>query len=424
MAARAAGSDSPRAYFAPHNVERTVNRLAQLALGLRFLRVNGVPCRDFGAIRPSLGRFSQRNGDGNGNALEVMIAEVVSSRRDPRAWIPRNNDRSQVKNAIAGGGLLRLEPSWVPRSFMIPGQRLKLHPDDLYALGGHRGGINERWFSSTTNADNGPGTPADEGLSYVRLDDGSRFLLKDAVETGRRSAARLGGDGAREGLEPALQVLRQHGADPASHAPERRAGEAARPQGQARGVLLPAAVQQDRQQLSRTRSWASSPGTTKADVRRCLENWNKGDNGILFLSRAFRLEPGTGWQIDPGILHAPGSLVTYEPQVDSDVFAMFQSEVEGRITPLGAADEGRPAGVSPRSRLSRRAARLGRERQPDLRGRQPLFPKPVKPFARPSPRATASSGSPTARGWYSAKELTVLPKRTVTIKDAAPTASS
>jgi len=93
-------------------------------------------------------------------------------------------DRAQVKNAIdAGGGMLRLEPSWVPRSFMIPGERLKLHPRDVYALGGHRGGINERWFSSTTNADNGPGTPADEGLSYVRLDNGSRFLLKDAVDT-------------------------------------------------------------------------------------------------------------------------------------------------------------------------------------------------------------------------------------------------
>ena len=45
-------------------------------------------------------------------------------------------------------------------------------PTTLYACGAHRGGINERWFSSTTNADNGPGTPADEGLSYVRLDGG------------------------------------------------------------------------------------------------------------------------------------------------------------------------------------------------------------------------------------------------------------
>ena len=93
-------------------------------------------------------------------------------------------DRSQVQDAIgAGGGLLRLEPAWVPRTFMHPGRRLRLHPDDLYALGAHRGGINERWFSSTTNADNGPGTPADEGLSYVRLESGKRFLLKEAVET-------------------------------------------------------------------------------------------------------------------------------------------------------------------------------------------------------------------------------------------------
>src|SRR5437762_7739126 len=93
-------------------------------------------------------------------------------------------NRSQIQEAIdAGGGVLRLEPCWVPRSFMHPGRRLRLHSDDLYALGAHRGGINERWFASTTNADNGPGTPADEGLTYVRLPDGQRLLLKAAVET-------------------------------------------------------------------------------------------------------------------------------------------------------------------------------------------------------------------------------------------------
>ncbi len=42
------------------------------------------------------------------------------------------------------------------------------------------------------------------------------------------------------------------------------------------------------------------PGTTKEDIRGCLENWNQGDNGILFHARAYRLEPGSGWQIDPG----------------------------------------------------------------------------------------------------------------------------
>ena len=43
-----------------------------------------------------------------------------------------------------GKGILRLAPNWVPRSFCVPGRRIKLHPDDYYALGGERGGIDER----------------------------------------------------------------------------------------------------------------------------------------------------------------------------------------------------------------------------------------------------------------------------------------
>ena len=75
------------------------------------------------------------------------------------------------------------------------------------------------------------------------------------------------------------------------------------------------------------------PGTTKEDIGRCLERWNEGDNGILDLSKAYRLQPGTGWLVPPCVLHAPGSLVTYEPQWGSDVFGMYQSMVEGRAVP-------------------------------------------------------------------------------------------
>ena len=75
------------------------------------------------------------------------------------------------------------------------------------------------------------------------------------------------------------------------------------------------------------------PGTTKAQVRQCIADWNKGDNGILDLSKAYRLKPGSGWLIHPCILHAPGSLCTYEPQWGSDVFGMYQSLVEGREVP-------------------------------------------------------------------------------------------
>jgi hypothetical protein len=76
-----------------------------------------------------------------------------------------------------------------------------------------------------------------------------------------------------------------------------------------------------------------TPETTKAQVRRCLENWNLGDNGILDLSTAHRLKRGTGWLVPPGVLHAPGTMCTYEPQWGSDVFSMFQSMVEDRTVP-------------------------------------------------------------------------------------------
>src|SRR5258707_13419621 len=66
------------------------------------------------------------------------------------------------------------------------------------------------------------------------------------------------------------------------------------------------------------------PGTTKAQVRKCLEDWNKGDNGILDLSRAYLLKPGTGRLIPPFVLHALGSTCSYEPQWGCGVFCMHQ----------------------------------------------------------------------------------------------------
>jgi len=82
-----------------------------------------------------------------------------------------------------GNGILRLKPTWVPRSFCRPGKRIKLHPDDYYVLGLKRGGIDERWLSSTTWAENGPDTPEDEGLSYAVSKDGkTQILLRDLVD--------------------------------------------------------------------------------------------------------------------------------------------------------------------------------------------------------------------------------------------------
>jgi hypothetical protein len=96
----------------------------------------------------------------------------------------------------AGKGVLRLSPTWVPRSFLHPGKRVRLHPDDYYAYGLDRGGIDERWFASTTEAAN-EGRVPDEGLSWCVF-EGERFLLRDAVAEGK---GRLVGSGVWKDYE-------------------------------------------------------------------------------------------------------------------------------------------------------------------------------------------------------------------------------
>jgi len=327
--------------------------------------------------------------------------------------------RSQVKEVIdAGGGILRLQPCWVPRSFLMPGKRLKLHPDDLYAFGGHRGGIDERWFSSTTKAANGPLTLPDEGLSYIRPNGGGKFLLKDAVESagdlllGAEVMEREGGWNLLckffDNMGPIPHHMHQ------SEAFAKLVGQRGKPE----AYYFPPQYNQVQNNFPHT-YMGLEPGTTKEDVKACLEKWNKGDNGILLHSRAYRLEPGAGWQIDPGVLHAPGSLVTYEPQVNSDVFAMFQSEVEGRIVGWDLLTKDVPA--EHKNDLDFLISMLDWEGNinPNFAQTNKTFPRPVNSVEEMAAEGYTEKWITYGTPYYSAKELTVLPKRAVTINDSA-----
>ncbi|HVX11799.1 MAG TPA: hypothetical protein VHC22_11510 [Pirellulales bacterium] len=230
----------------------------------------------------------------------------------------------------AGQGVLRLTPTWVPRSFLHPGKRIKLAPTDWYAYGAHRGGIDERWFASTTEAANDNRTP-DEGLSYVAF-EGQRFTLRDAVaEAGGRLIGKPMFDKYRrwpvyskffDNMGPIPHHMHQGFED------AKLTGQEGKPE----SYYFPPQLNNVDNNFAYT-FMGLEPGTTKQQLRKCLEDWDKGDNGILDLSRAYRLKRGTGWLIPPGVLHAPGSLCTYEPQWGSDVFGMFQSLVEGREVP-------------------------------------------------------------------------------------------
>src|SRR5207253_6444787 len=110
-----------------------------------------------------------------------MAKKARPAKKTTRPAVPHPVVANPIKRAIeAGAGILRLAPTWVPRSFLMPGRRIKLAPQDIYALGAQRGGIDERWFASTTPAAN-EGAPPDEGLSYVVQDGKKAFTLKDAV---------------------------------------------------------------------------------------------------------------------------------------------------------------------------------------------------------------------------------------------------
>lgn len=243
------------------------------------------------------------------------------------------NLSENVHNALeAGQGILHLAPTWVPRSFLMPGKRMRLAGEDLYALGADRGGIDERWFASTTKADNGPGTAEDEGLSYVVGPDEERFLFVEAVA---EAGAQLIGQAMMDSwgrwplyckffdnmgpIPHHLHQLNEH-VQPIGreHKPE--------------AYYFPPQLNPVGNNFPYT-FFGLEPGTTKDDLYRCLERWNEGDNGILDLSKAYRLKPGSGWLVPPGLLHAPGSLLTYEVQWGSDVFAMYQSLLEGRVVP-------------------------------------------------------------------------------------------
>jgi hypothetical protein len=316
----------------------------------------------------------------------------------------------------ANEGLLRLAPTWVPRSFLMPGKRIKLAPQDYYALGAHRGGIDERWFGSTTAAAN-EGAPADEGLSYVVHERKRTFTLRDAVaaEGTRLIGKRLWDTYQRwpvyskffDNMGPIPHHMHQNDEQ------AKLVGQ----QGKPESYYFPPQLNAIGNNFPYT-FFGLEPGTTKEDMRRCLERWNQGDNGILNFSKAYRLQPGTGWLVPPCVLHAPGSLVTYEPQWGSDVFGMYQSMVEGRAVPWELLVKDMPKAKS--KDLDFIVEQLDWEGNVDAEFKEHHYLEPI-PVAD-----TASAGyldrwivygKVHGKELFSAKELTIDPGVRVTIKD-------
>jgi len=320
-----------------------------------------------------------------------------------------------------GKGIVCLAPNWVPRSFCVPGRRIKLHPDDYYAMGGERGGIDERWFASTTPADNGPLTSPNEGLSFIVFEEGDkteRVLLRDAIE---ELQGEIVGDRIwkKHGRWPMYsKFFDNKGALPHHiHHRDKHAkltGQLGKPE----AYYFPPQVNNHSGDFPYT-FFGLNPGTTKEEVRQCLLDFLKGDNKLTNISRAYRLEVGTGWDVPPGVLHAPGSLCTYEPQKASDVFAMYQSLTGDQIVPKELLWKD-----TPKDKLGDVSHLLGvidwdLNVDPNFERNRFMRPRPVYPVKEMAKQGFTENWICYKSTAFSAKELTVLPGATVTIKDSA-----
>jgi len=333
------------------------------------------------------------------------------------------SDNSIANKALEQGkGIVRLAPNWVPRSFCVPGRRIKLHPNDYYALGGERGGIDERWFSSTTPADNGPLTAPNEGLSFIVFEDNGKteqVLLKDAIDElkGEIIGDRLWKEHQRWPMyskffdnKAALPHHIHHRDEQAKLTGQLGKPEAYyfSPQANNYGGDFPYTF------------FGLNPGVTKDQVRKALQDAAEGrDNAITSLSAAYRLEVGTGWDVPPGVLHAPGSLCTYEPQKASDVFAMYENITHDQVVPKELLWKDTPKDKMGDVDWLLSVIDWELNVDPNFAANRFMRPKPVRSAKEMEAEGYIENWICYKSKAFSAKELTVLPGRTVTIKDNA-----
>ena len=236
--------------------------------------------------------------------------------------------RNIVENSLArGNGILRLEPAWVARDFLPPGRRLGLTEEEYDV--GERGWISERWLGSTTKADNRVG-PTDEGLSHVALGNGQRMTLKEAVEVAGPAIMGEGYAKTHSGLGRLAKIY-----DFAVRIPYHLH------QMKKDAALVGANSKEEAYYFPEGVDMGAHPETFFgvhpyiADQKKYdillpyLVEWK--DDLILRHSRAYLLVPGEGFHLPSGVLHAPGTALTIELQEDSDVFALLQALVAGKI---------------------------------------------------------------------------------------------
>lgn len=312
-------------------------------------------------------------------------------------------------------GIFKLIPVFVPRLFSSPGKRLRLHPDDYYALGTQRGAIKERWFSSVITANNGSHAAPDEGLSYVSYGNTpeEKFSFLDAVK--EMGAALIGQDMMDQfGTWPMYSKFFDYEVPLFHHlhldfAAAQKVGRLGKPE----AYYFPPQYNNYAGTMPAT-YFGFDPDCTKEEVRERLLAYAAGDNRITELSRAFRIELGTGWYTPPGVVHAPGSYLTYEPQWNSDVNSVYENIASGEVYSHDFLVENLPQ--EKKMDIDAVMDLMDWEANTDPHYKNTYFRPPI--IAQKEEGIFEEKWIVYKNNYIGAKELTILPGQEVTIKDS------
>lgn len=313
-----------------------------------------------------------------------------------------------------GEGIVRLAPVFVPRRFSQPGYRLKLHPDDYFALGTKRGAIKERWFSSVIAAMNGEDAAPDEGMSYVAPTNHyeDRILFRDFIdEMGEEAIGRELME--KYGTWPMYSKFFDYSVPLFHHVhltfdKAELVGRLGKPE----AYYYPPQLNNYAGTFPVT-YFGFSPEVTPEEVKERLRAYEKEDTRITELSRAFRIELGTGWYTPPGVIHAPGSYLTYEPQWNSDVNSVYENVASGEIYPRSFLDENCPDDKKDDVDYIFSLLEWDKNIDPDYR--KHYFRRPI--VNEKAPEGCVEKWISYKNDYIGAKELTVLPGRTVVVTD-------
>lgn len=323
----------------------------------------------------------------------------------------------QIKKLLSKGkGVLQLTPTWVPRGFNEPGRRLRLHPDDYFAFGMDRGGICERWLGSVTVALNGPKTGATEGMSFVLADAKTRetVLFADVVKElgesliGKTLFEQYGTWPTFAKIYDYDKPLFHH-----LHLTEERANKIGR-HGKPEAYYFPVQYNSYLGRFPLT-YFGFDPSTTKEEVLECIRNYGKKDTRITELSRAYRVQLGTGWYTPAGVIHAPASVVTYEPQWNSDVNTIMENVTMGEVNPGNLLTDCQPA--EEKGDIDALFAQIDWEESTRADYKQKYFRAP-KPLPE-TQKGLSEQWVAYANEWIAAKEVTVTPGAKIKLADQA-----